>query len=1117
MAQSYNHKKIEEKWNKIWKESNSEVVDVNKNDNKYYCIDMFPYPSGEGLHVGHWRGFVMSDFYTRHAKLLGKNVLHPIGFDSFGLPAENAAIKHKTHPDKFTKDSITNFTKQLKQMGALFDWSKEITTSSPEYYRWTQWLFLQLYKHGFAEKRKSLVNWCPKDQTVLANEQVINGCCERCGTTVTKKELNQWYFLTTKLAEELLSGLDNVDWPERVKNLQKNWIGKSVGAEIRFDVQRPGVKRFILLHGRGGSPQDDFFPWLKGLLEKHGYEVLVPSLPNTDNPDDKEQTEFVASHCKIDESTIIVGHSFGGIVAQRLLEQGHKANGLILVATPYTGNFIDGKKRPTVKKALEKGYNFGIIKKNTTFVVAIADGHDDIIDPNELKSYAEQLDGHFIKVKANKPHFNDLKEEAIISACISSINVFTTRPDTLFGVNAIVLAPEHPKAKELAEKGGKLQEFNKYYKEVSSKTNIDRQQGKESDKTAVNLNITAKHPLTNEEVPVWVADYVLMDYGTGAVMSVPAHDERDFMFANAHKLPIKQVVSEQLTQSYEPGMYRPEMPTVTKDGVIVFVKHWNKDKYIGLRWTEVNWGTLLTGSIDEGDTPEETVLKEIREETGFINVDITKKLGVVDGLFYHVPKKVNKLVHGHVYIVELKDGQKVKVTDEENLKHKVEWLTQKELSKFLTADTHKFALKWLSNGYVPATGVGSLINSDIYSGQPSQEATDRIVADIESAGLGKFITTYRLRDWLVSRQRYWGPPIPIVYDPKGKPHPIKDEHLPLKLPNDVDFLPGGESPLTRSNEYIELAEKLYGKGWRFDTDTLDTFVDSSWYFLRYLTPNDSKNAFDKKIAGKWLPVDLYIGGIEHATLHLLYARFIYKFLENNKYLETTGGEPFKKLFNIGMITLHGSKMSKSKGNIVSPDPLIEHYGTDALRGYEMFVGPLDMDAEWSSRGINGVHRFLIKIHQISQKLSAASSPEEIFNNFLVKANSMIADYRLNTLIAEYMKFLNAVEKTGINKEVFGKFLITLSPIFPYITEDLWQNIGNDESIFKQSWPVQKKANSKKTIPVLVNQKFVTTITDPGSEDELSKVIKGNSKISAKISGKKYKVVYKPGSVANIVV
>jgi len=787
MKKIYNHRLIEQKWNEIWAKNKPVDVTIDKKIDKYYCLDMFPYPSGSGLHVGHWRGYVMSDFYTRHAQLHGKTVLHPMGYDAFGLPAENAAIKEKSHPRKFTEQAITNFSKQLQQIGASFDWTKEINTSSPEYYRWTQWLFLQLYKKGYAEKRKSLVNWCPKDQTVLANEQVVDGCCERCGTKVTKKELEQWYFLTTKLAGELLAGLDNVDWPERVKHLQRNWIGKSEGANVKFPVK-------------------------------------------------------------------------------------------------------DSK---------------------------------------------------------------------------NGIDVFTTRPDTLFGVTAVVLAPEHPLSAELAQKGGKTKEFNQYYKEVSAKTNVDRAQGKESQKTALYLGINAIHPLTNKEIPIWTADYVLMEYGTGAVMSVPAHDERDFIFAKTHHLPIKQVIS--------------------------------------------------------------------------------------------------------------------------------------------------FEAK------LPYSGHGTLIDSGNYSGQPSVEAAERIVADLESADQGKFATTYRLRDWLVSRQRYWGAPIPIVYDPEGRAHPISSERLPVLLPDDVDFTPGGESPLARSVDFQNRAEKLYGKGWRYDTDTLDTFVDSSWYFLRYLTPQDDKNAFDRNLVAKWLPVDLYIGGIEHATLHLLYARFIYRFLEVEGYLKSTGGEPFKKLFNIGMITLRGAKMSKSKGNVVSPDPLIEHYGTDALRGYELFVGPMDLDAEWNPRGINGIHRFLIKLANIAPTAADNAATRAKFDLYLTKINDQIRNYRLNTFLSSAMEFTNEMAKSGIDQETFGKFLTTLSPVFPYLCEELWQKLGHDSSIFQASWPIVESTN-KQAVDVwklLKNQKFIKNLEVSTGEEPSDELILAELK-NLGINSRKY-YVNKAGKVVNIVV
>lgn len=754
---SYDFKTIEDKWRKIIEDNKVFNISEVSSDNNFYCLDMFPYPSGKGLHVGHWRGYTLSDYYAKFHRLNGKNVLHPMGFDSFGLPAENAAIKNKSHPKQFIDQAIKVFETQLDQMSSSYDWNRKIVTSDPEYYRWTQWLFLQLYKHGFVEKRTSLVNWCPNDQTVLANEQVQDGLCERCGSKVSKKELAQWHILTTKYSEELLNELSNLDWPERVKSLQRNWIGKSDGSEVVFKLE--------------------------------------------------------------DKST--------------------------------------------------------------------------------------------------------------------EIRVFTTRLDTIFGVTALVLAPEHPLVSKLITNNKK--DFERYLNEVSSKTNIDRQQSKESEKTAFFTGRYAIHPITNEKLPIWLADYVLLEYGTGAVMSVPAHDERDYEFAHTHNLPIKEVVTS--------------------------------------------------------------------------------------------PDKIN----------------------------------------------------------LPFIKPGVVINSDKYNGLTSEAASAMILSDLSEKKLAQSVTLYRLRDWLVSRQRYWGAPIPIVYDPSGKPFPVDEKHLPLLLPEDVDFLPGGESPIARSKKYKLLSENLYGKGWQFETDTLDTFFDSSWYYLRYLNPKNNQVAFEFDLVKKWLPVDLYVGGIEHATLHLLYARFITRFLSDFNYIPSEIKEPFKKLFSIGLITLHGDKMSKSKGNDVSPDHLIEHYGTDALRGYELFIGPADVEAEWNPRGINGVFKYLIKLNQLKDKIVTDSKESEvIFNRYLENIEPMIDDFKLNTIVAESMKALNDFEKTGLTQEVYLRYIITLYPIFPFITSELYQELTTDQLIFNSNWPKKFDISSQKRLQLILQlgkkAVYLGSFNDSGLDD-----------------------------------
>jgi leucyl-tRNA synthetase len=650
----YDHKEIEGKWQKSWDDAGIYRADDASTKQKKYVLDMYPYPSGAGLHVGHVEGYTATDIYTRHARMQGYEVLHPMGWDAFGLPAENYAVKTGVPPQTTTQNAIDTFRRQIKALGLSYDWLREVGSHTPEYYQWTQWFFLLLYKNGLAEKKKAKVNWCPSCQTVLANEQVVDGKCERCGTEVVQKDLEQWFFKITEFADALANDLDTIDWPESTKAAQRNWIGRSEGAEIDFTLTEGG----------------------------------------------------------------------------------------------------------------------------------------------------------------------------------ETVTVFTTRPDTLFGATYLVLAPEHPLVASLQDRIENAEAVQAYVDATQKKTDLERQETAK-EKTGVELvGVKATNPANNEEIPVWIADYVIGTYGTGAIMAVPAHDERD------------------------------------------------KD--------------FLT----------EVICKDFPEHFA----------------------SMFKIVVIPDYLIEAQGRNDLEKGGYKLL-----------LEKYLRGE---FAFAQ------PAPGI--MINSSEFDGLRSEEAKRAIT---ENVG-GRMKTTYRLRDWLVSRQRYWGAPIPVVYDPEGKPHPIPEEHLPWVLPNDVEFKPTGVSPLSLSEELKERTEKLFGKGWTPEVDTMDTFVCSSWYFFRFADPKNASEFAGKGKIAHWLPVDLYVGGAEHTVLHLLYSRFFTKVLQKLGFISF--GEPFQKLRHQGIILAEdGRKMSKSLGNVVNPDDVIALYGADTLRLYEMFMGPLEIMKPWSTQNIIG--------------------------------------------------------------------------------------------------------------------------------------------------------------------
>ncbi|MEG0804987.1 MAG: leucine--tRNA ligase [Lachnospiraceae bacterium] len=806
MGVSYNHKEIEQKWRKIWEETPVNVDDGSKP--KYYCLDMFPYPSGNGLHVGHWRGYVLSDVWSRYKLLQGYYLIHPMGWDAFGLPAENYALKMGIHPAKATADNIQQFKRQLKEISTIYDWDREVNTTDPEFFKWTQWIFIKMFKAGLAYEKEMPINWCPSCKTGLANEEVVDGKCERCGSEVTKKNLKQWMLKITQYADRLLEDLEPLDWPEKVKKMQADWIGKSNGAEVDFKV--------------------------------------------------------------------------------------------------------DG-----------------------------------------------EVEG---------------KEE--------TITVYTTRPDTLYGATFMVLAPEHTLAKKLATKEQE-EAVLEYITQSANKSNVDRLQDKE--KTGVFTGSYAINPINGAKTPIWLSDYVFADYGTGAIMCVPAHDERDFSFATKFKIPIIQVIA--------------------KDGI---------------------------------------------------------------------------------------------------------------------------AIEPMTEAYTQANGI--MIHSGEWNGRESSELKKEAPMIIEERGIGKKTTNYKLRDWVFSRQRYWGEPIPIVHCEHCGNVAIPEEELPLLLPDVESYQPTGtgESPLAGIDDWVNTICPVCGRPAKRETNTMPQWAGSSWYFLRYADPHNEKELISKENAEKYLPVDMYFGGVEHAVLHLLYARFYTKFLHDIGVVDFE--EPFTKLFNQGMVNgSNGIKMSKSKGNCVSPDELVRDYGTDSLRLFEMFMGPPELDSDWDDRGIEGAYRFLTRFYNLVEEQRGKEIPEtkelvKVRNRLIYDVTTRLDNLSLNTVVSGFMEYNNKLiemaKKGGVDRTTLETFLILLAPFTPHLCEELWSRYGHKDSIFKRKWPVYNKDLMKDDeieVAVQINGKTKCVITLPAEIKKEEAIAAGKEALLGKVTGTIIKEIYVPGRIINLVI
>ncbi len=975
--ENYDPKKIESKWQEKWLESG--IYKNYDREKKFYALDMFPYPSGVGLHVGHPKGYIATDVSARFKMLQGYSVLHPMGWDAFGLPAENYAIKNKIHPKIAVDQNIATFKKQLEKFGFTYDWDREINTTDPNYYKWTQWIFLKMFEKGLAYEAEEPINWCPTCKTGLALEDLEKGLCERCGTQVVKKKLRQWVLKMTDYADRLLDDLDSedLDWEELIKEQQRNWIGRSEG--VQFELR------------------------------------VIPA----SEPESKEILNQVQND-----------------------------------------NFIE---------------------------------------------------------------------------------VYTTRLDTVFGMTYVVVAPEHPIIEKLKDEIENYSEVEKYQIGAQNKTDLERTE-LQKEKTGVELKgIKVINPFTKEDIPLFVADYVLGFYGTGAVMAVPAHDERDWEFAKKYDLPIKKVIEPCFWQLTEPGKIKEGEPFVERDAILAIVKHWKKDEYLGLKWKKVAWQTFITGGPEEGQTPEEGARMEVLEETGYRNLKLLRKLSMVHSQFYHVPKKVNRFAHFHSFLFQLENGEQETISEKEQENHEIVWLSKKEVSKFLTPDSQKYIWENLEkeNAY---TEDGILVDSENFSGLDSQQARAKMTEWLEKEGIGKKKVNYKMRDWVFSRQRYWGEPIPIIHCEKCGTVGVPEEQLPVRLPDVESYEPTdtGESPLAKITDWVNTTCPKCGGLAKRETNTMPQWAGSSWYYLAYIMRGISNFQFPiskyKEAFDTWLPVDLYVGGAEHAARHLLYARFWHKFLYDLGVVHTK--EPFKKFIHVGLINGEdGRKMSKRWGNVINPDDVIEEFGADAMRIYEMFMGPFTQNISWSTAGVSGTRRFLEKVWRLNSKIQTTNSKIQnykilyLLHKTIKKVTDDIENFRFNTAISAMMILVNELEKEEkISVADYEKFLIILSPFAPHIAEEIWSKFSDkfdDEkyrrSIFLQKWPEPDEKylkDEKINLVVQVNGKVRDSIKTNAdiSEEEARDLALQSEKVKKFTDGQAIKkIIFVKSKLINIVI
>jgi leucyl-tRNA synthetase len=1115
----YDHKKIETKWQKAWaKKGLYKTSDKVKGKDNFYLLVEFPYPSGN-LHVGHWYAFSVPDILARMMRMQGRNVLYPIGFDAFGLPAENAAIKNRVNPRKWTLGNIEFMKKQIRSMGTSFDWSREILTCDPAYYKWTQWLFLQFFKRGLAYQKETPANWCPKDKTVLANEQVVDGKCERCGTQVIQKEMPQWNLKITDYADRLINDLDALDWPEQIKESQRNWIGRSEGYEIDFPLVFDDGKKYkyVLLHGYTGHASDARWQWIRRELEALGHEVIIPELPNTDDPSEEEQVEVALHATEYDERTVLFGHSLGATVAMKVVEKlTAPISRLVLAGAVVNPRFKD-KKRPFEKKFSWR-FDPEAIKKNAKSITVLHDPRDYAITEKQRQLIENMLNLKARLCSTTEPHFTGDREPDLLMWLRPTIRVFTTRPDTLYGGTFLVLAPEHPWIKAALQNDGHRKsvisneaEIQRYVENAAKKTERERQESKE--KTGVELmGVKAINPTTGAEIPLWVADYALMGFGTGA------------LFAKKYGIPLRETIEPLFIQETGLDKIRSDEPFTERNSIHAFVKHWSDEKYMAVHYVPSDINECVSGGIEEGEDAVTAAQREIREETGYSKARFVRKLGNrVHAKYYSVERKKNMFVHFTPLLFQLEDDTQEEISASEKARHEVSWLSKEEVGRFFNRDDIRLGWSRVEND-IPYEGKGILFDSGEFSGLTSDEAMPKI-----GEKFGRLVKHYRLRDWIVSRQRYWGVPIPIIHCATCGPVAVPDKDLPVKLPEVRDYLPDGKgkSPLAKVIKFVQVKCPRCKSSAQRETDTLDTFVDSSWYFLRYTDPKNKKKFADANKMDHWMPVDLYSGGAEHTTMHVLYSRFWQKAMFDLGLVKDK--EPYVRRMNRSIILgPDGQKMSKSHGNVIDPDEVVARLGADTVRMYLAFIGPYSEVSSfpWNPDGVVGVRRFLERVWNAGQKLAVQEKRVDALRHILHKTVKKVGDdiiaLKFNTAISQLMIFLNAAEKEKkIGKEQWETFLRLLAPFAPHMTDELWHSAGRKRSVHMESWPKYDESllkDERMTMAVQINGKTRGEVTLASDSDKTVQEQAARSVVATRLQGKNVlRAIVVPGRLVNFVV